>query len=122
MHSENNCLGLAVNDFSIMMTTLVQLPMEIWGRIHFLLRRSAAITLQSITRALPARRELRTARRERALETIRDQMTYLGPPSSGAAFGAPYVLRVGNPRRRYGPGYLAQRGRVLGRLRQLGIL
>jgi hypothetical protein len=103
--------------------TLVQLPMEIWGRFYFLLRRSAAIILQSITRALPARRELRTARRERALETIREQMTYLGPPSSGAAFGAPYVLRVGNPRRRYyGPGYLAQCGRVLGRLRQRGIV
>jgi hypothetical protein len=104
------------------MTTLVQLPMEIWGRIYFLLRRTAAITLQSITRALRARRELKNARRERARETIQEQMTYLGPPSSGAAFGAPYVRRFGNPRRRYGPGYLAERGRVLGRLRQLGIL
>jgi hypothetical protein len=51
--------------------------MELWARIYASLRRSAATAIQSIQRALPARRALNTSRRGAALDTIRSGSAHL---------------------------------------------
>src|SRR6056297_2083389 len=78
------------------MADVPDLPNDMWSKIYYELRRSAATTLQAIRRALGPRRILREHNRQRerrALLTIRNYLTYVAGSEPGL-FGR-QIRRIG---------------------------